>query len=332
VVRRLEAWLMQGRRLRRRVQALAAGGAAGDAAWPDATQGWWPRLAAWTAPLQRLAAPAPVAPTPSPMPAPPPPWPSDRHPAPPPRAPVLSPVLADDPLRRTLWHAGIHHPKAAAAVWGSKALLAMALPAAGVALLTVRGTAWQGVGPWALLLGLAALGHYGPSWLLGWAARRRQRALFEAFPDALHLLTVCVEAGLSTEAALQRVASDIGPHCPALGEELRHVNLALQAGMTREQALRGLAQRTGVDEIEAFVTMLLQAERFGTRIAPALRVHAEGLRTRRRQQAEEAAAKVALKLLFPLVFCIFPSLLVVLMGPAMIQIHRVLLPSMSGGG
>jgi tight adherence protein C len=303
VVRLLETWLTQGRRLRRRLQAAADPGSAHDAAWAGSARGWWPRLAAWTAPVQGLATP---------------------HPA--------TSASADAPLQRTLRHAGIHHRQAAAAVWGMKAMLAMALPAVGGVLWALRGAPWQGAAPWALLLALAAIGHFAPSWLLGMAARRRQRALFEAFPDALDLLTVCVEAGLSTEAALKRVADDIGPHSPVLGEELQQVSLALQAGMTREQALRGLARRTGVEEIEAFVTMLLQAERFGTRVAPALRVHAEGLRTRRRQQAEEAAAKVALKLLFPLVFCIFPSLLVVLMGPAMIQIHRVLLPSMAGGG
>jgi tight adherence protein C len=215
---------------------------------------------------------------------------------------------------------------------GLKALLAMTLPALGLAWLTATASTWQGVAPWAVLLGLAALGHYAPAWVLAWQVRRRQRALFEAFPDALDLLIVCVEAGLSTEAGLLRVAADIGPHSPELADELRLVNLELQAGLNREQALRGLARRTGVEEIESFVTMLLQAERFGTRIAPALRVHAEGLRTRRRQRAEEAAAKIALKLLFPLVFCIFPGLLVVLMGPAMLQIHRVLLPSMAGSG
>jgi len=118
---------------------------------------------------------------------------------------------------------------------------------------------------------------------------------------------------------------------PALSEELRLVNLELRAGADRERALRNLATRTGVEEVGGFVTMLSQAERFGTSIAASLRIHSEVLRTRRRQRAEEEAAKIALKLLFPLIFCIFPSLMVVLMGPAMIQIYRVLLPTMGGG-
>jgi tight adherence protein C len=108
------------------------------------------------------------------------------------------------------------------------------------------------------------------------------------------------------------------------------VTLELRAGNSKEKALRNLAMRTGVDDVEALVSMLIQAERFGTSIADSLRVHAEGLRTKRRQRAEETAAKIALKLLFPLIFCIFPSLMLVLMGPAMIQIYRVLLPTMAG--
>jgi tight adherence protein C len=111
---------------------------------------------------------------------------------------------------------------------------------------------------------------------------------------------------------------------------MRLVNLELRAGSDRERALRNLAFRTGVDEIDGFVSMINQAERFGTSIAASLRIQSDLLRTRRRQRAEEAAAKIALKLLFPLIFCIFPSLMVVLMGPAMIQIYRVLLPTMGG--
>jgi tight adherence protein C len=113
-----------------------------------------------------------------------------------------------------------------------------------------------------------------------------------------------------------------------LSEEMRLVNLELRAGADRERALRNLAMRTGVEEVDGFVTMISQAERFGTSIAASLRVHADMLRTRRRQRAEEAAAKIALKLLFPLIFFIFPSLLLVLLGPAMIQVYRVLLPTL----
>ncbi|HJV62052.1 MAG TPA: type II secretion system F family protein, partial [Albitalea sp.] len=142
------------------------------------------------------------------------------------------------------------------------------------------------------------------------------------------LMTVCVEAGLGTEAALVRVADDMQFKSPALCEELRLVNLELRAGADRERALRNLAIRTGVDEVDGFVTMISQAERFGTSIAASLRVHSDMLRTRRKQRAEEAAAKIGLKLLFPLIFFIFPSLMLVLMGPAVIQLYRILLPAM----
>jgi tight adherence protein C len=117
-----------------------------------------------------------------------------------------------------------------------------------------------------------------------------------------------------------------------LSEELQLVNLELRAGSSKEKALRNLALRTGVDDIDTLVAMLVQSERFGTSVAESLRVQSDALRTRRRLRAEEAAAKIPLKLLFPLIFFIFPSLMLVLMGPAMISIYRVLLPTMGGNG
>ena len=181
---------------------------------------------------------------------------------------------------------------------------------------------------WLLLA--ASFGYYLPNVVLARMVFLRQREIFETFPDALDLMTVCMEAGLGTEAALNRVADDMVHKSVVLSDELRLVNLELRAGAPRERALRNLALRTGVEEVDGFVSMIIQAERFGTSIAQSLRVHADMLRTRRRQRAEETAAKIALKLLFPLIFFIFPSLMLVLMGPAMIQIYRVLLPTMSG--
>jgi tight adherence protein C len=167
--------------------------------------------------------------------------------------------------------------------------------------------------------------------ILGRLVFVRQREIFESFPDALDLLIVCVEAGLAIDAALNRVADEMQHRSEALSEELHLVTLELRAGASKETALRNLALRTGVEDVNTLVAMLIQAERFGTSIADSLRVHADMLRTKRRQRAEEAAAKIALKLLFPLIFCIFPSLLLVLLGPAFIQIYRVLLPTMAGG-
>ena len=233
-------------------------------------------------------------------------------------------------VKRRLVHAGIRNPLAPTAFFGVKTALTLGLPLITFAVLTLTGMLPKGNSLLQLLLVLAALGYYAPNLVLNRMVMRRQREIFESFPDALDLMTVCVEAGLGTEAALMRVAKDIQIKSPALGDELRLVNLELRAGSDRERALRNLAFRTGVDEIDGFVSMINQAERFGTSIAASLRIQSELLRTRRRQRAEEAAAKIALKLLFPLIFCIFPSLMVVLMGPAMIQVYRVLLPAMSG--
>jgi tight adherence protein C len=229
-------------------------------------------------------------------------------------------------------HAGIRSASAPTAFFGVKTLLTLGLPMLAFAAVTVSGAQLRGNNLLLVLLLAAAAGYYGPNLWLNSKIAARQREIFETFPDALDLMTVCVEAGLGTEAALMRVAEDMEFKSPVLSEEMRLVNLELRAGADRERALRNLAARTGVDEVDGFVTMISQAERFGTSIAASLRVHADMLRTRRRQKAEEAAAKIALKLLFPLIFCIFPSLMVVLMGPAMIQIYRVLLPTFAGNG
>lgn len=231
-------------------------------------------------------------------------------------------------LRLRFMHAGIRNATSAAAFFGVKTLLTLGLPVIGFVALALVGSPLRGTTLLLVMLLLAAVGYYGPNIVLGHLVKVRQREIFESFPDALDLMTVCVEAGLGTEAAMMRVADDLQFKSPALADEMRIVNLELRAGADRERALRNLATRTGVEEVEGFVAMISQAERFGTSIAMSLRVHAALLRTRRRQRAEEAAAKIALKLLFPLIFCIFPSLMVVLMGPAMIQVYRVLLPSM----
>ena len=234
------------------------------------------------------------------------------------------------PIKLRFAHAGIRNAAAASAFFGIKTLLTLGLPLIGIALITLSGSPLKGNNMLLAMLALAALGYYGPNLVLSRLVMVRQREIFESFPDALDLMTVCVEAGLGTEAAMMRVAEDMRLKSPALADELRIVNLELRAGADRERALRNLSIRTGVEEVDSFVTMISQAERFGTSIAASLRVHSEMLRTRRRQRSEEAAAKIALKLLFPLIFCIFPSLMVVLMGPAMIQIYRVLLPTMGG--
>ncbi|HSV44825.1 MAG TPA: type II secretion system F family protein, partial [Ramlibacter sp.] len=164
-------------------------------------------------------------------------------------------------------HAGIRHPSAPTAFFGIKTALTLGLPLFGFAALAFTGSAPKGNNLLMLLLLLAAVGYYAPNLVLNSMVKRRQREIFENFPDALDLMTVCVEAGLGTEAAMMRVAKDMQVKSPALGDEMRLVNLELRAGSDRERALRNLAFRTGVDEIDGFVTMISQAERFGTSIA-----------------------------------------------------------------
>lgn len=214
--------------------------------------------------------------------------------------------------------------------FGSKTLLALALPGLFMLYGGVGTTAADTRSILLLVLLLAALGYYLPNILLSTAIRSRQRELRNALPDAIDLMTVCVEAGLALDAAMSRAGEEMNLRSLALADELNLVTLELRIGSTRARALQNLAVRTGVDDIATFVTMLLQSERFGTSVADALRVLAETMRDHRRIRAEEAAAKIPLKMLFPLIFFIFPSLFLVLIGPAMISIYRTLMPMLSG--
>lgn len=241
--------------------------------------------------------------------------------------------LPDDGLRRSalrsrFMQAGLRSAHVPTLFFAIKTLLAAALPA--LLLLAMAGRKDGLSGALLLLCALlaAAAGYYLPNVVLNILIRRRQREIFENFPDALDLMTVCIEAGLGADAAIARVAQEMTATSPAVAEELYLVTLEMRAGQSKEQALRNLGIRTGVADVDALATMLIQAERFGTSIADSLRVHSEHLRVRRRQLAEEKAAKVALKLLMPLIFCIFPTLMLIMLGPSFIQIGRVLLPSL----
>ena len=172
----------------------------------------------------------------------------------------------------------------------------------------------------------AGVGYLIPSMGLGRMEKRRQHRIRMGLPDGLDLLVVSVEAGLGLDQAIQRVGEEIAFAHPELSEELRLVNLELRAGKGRSEALRALADRTGVDDLASLVAMLVQTDRFGTSVAQSLRVHAETMRTKRRQRAEEAAAKTGVKMVFPLVFCIFPAIWVVTIGPAAIKFVQVLVP------
>jgi tight adherence protein C len=171
-----------------------------------------------------------------------------------------------------------------------------------------------------LLAAGAGLGYYLPRFGLKVKIRRRQEAIRLGLADALDLLVICVEAGLGLNQALARVAEEIMHACPPLSEELHLVNLEMRAGTSRPEALRHLSERTGVEDLQSLVAMLVQTDRFGTSIAQSLRVHSDTLRTKRRQRAEEAAAKTTIKLVFPLVLFIFPAMFVVILGPAILHI------------
>ncbi|RII27801.1 MAG: secretion system protein [Geobacter sp.] len=209
------------------------------------------------------------------------------------------------------------------AFMGSKLLLAALLPFLFFAFYVVPTGK---IDPMSLLLlvTLAIIGFLLPSYWLYRKLNRRKEQIFHSLPDVLDLITVSVEAGLSMDAALIRATETPQFANDPLAIEIRNAARETRAGKPRIESLKDMAERTMVDDVKAFVTMLAQTERFGTSLSQALRVHADSLRTKRRQIAEEAAAKTAIKLLFPLAFFVFPALLVVILGPAFIQITQVL--------
>ena len=175
-------------------------------------------------------------------------------------------------------------------------------------------------------LGGLAIGYILPGMVLARLAKRRAHRIRLSLADMLDLLVVSVEAGLGLDQAMTRVGQELAFAYPELADELRLINLELRAGKPRGEALRNLADRTGVDDLSSLVTMLIQTDKFGTSVATALRVYSETLRTKRRQRAEEAAAKTGVKMVFPLVLCIFPAIWIVTIGPAAIRFVTVLFP------
>ncbi|ALK95234.1 type II secretion system protein [Massilia sp. WF1] len=225
-------------------------------------------------------------------------------------------------LRTRFMNAGWRNPAAPTLFFASKSALALALPAiVGIGLAFVPAPLVKAKLLFLLLLA-ATCGYYLPNGVLHHIVRRRKREIFETIPDALDLLTVCVEAGLSLERGLVKVAAEIHIKSVTLAQELQLVLMEMRTGFSKEKALRNFALRIGLDDVDSLVAMLIQSERFGTSVGDALRVYSENLRGKRRILAEEAAAKIGLKMLFPLIFCIFPTLMMVLLGPAGIQITR----------
>lgn len=234
------------------------------------------------------------------------------------------------PLRLKFIRTGIRSEDARLLYFGAKGLLPLVFML--LAYLSLRASDQpQGMGFVLYLLIGALVGCYLPNVLLHLAMRRRVREMFESFPDAADLLLICIEAGLGMDAALTRVAEEIRLKSHALAEELHLTNLEIRAGGTRESALHNLALRTGVEEIVTFATMLNQADKFGTSIGDSLRVFSEDLRQKRQARAEELAVKIPTKMLFPLVVFIFPAIIMVIMGPAIIRLIRTILPMLGGG-
>ncbi len=225
--------------------------------------------------------------------------------------------------RKKLMQAGYKQRSALSIFLSSKLLLIIMLPA-GIFLSGItRNMPTENI----IILYLAAVigGYIIPDFFLSRRVTARRERIQLALPDALDLLVVCVEAGLGLDQAILKTSEELRVTHPDICDELQIVNLELRAGKPRREALKNLADRTGVEDIQGLVSMLIQTDKFGTSIAQSLRVHSEALRTKRRQRAEERAHKVSVKLVFPLVFLIFPSMFVVILGPGAITIYNNLI-------
>jgi tight adherence protein C len=224
--------------------------------------------------------------------------------------------------RARLVRAGYYSPGAVPLYYGARLLMTI-----GFATVLFLMGSLRGLSPaLAILMGAtgAGIGWLLPQIFLSRKTRARQKDMQKALPDALDLMVTCVEAGLGLNQALVRVSEEIGYVSHVMGDEMRLVNLEIRAGTPRAEALRHLGERTGLADLRTLTAMLVQTDRFGTSIARALRVHSDTMRIKRRQRAEEAAAKTTIKLVFPLVLFIFPAMFVVILGPAMLHILKTL--------
>lgn len=231
-------------------------------------------------------------------------------------------------MRRRLIRAGIRDENALKILYGAKATLGIALPLLIGA--TVAGSATDSGNKIAAILVAVGVGFFGPNEYVRKLAAKRQHEIARGLPNALDLLVVCVESGLGLDQAILQVSKELEHAHPEISEEFGFVNLELKAGKRRVEALRNLAERTGVDDLKKLVAVLIQADRFGTGVAQSLRSHADFMRIQARQVAEEKAAKLGVKLIFPIFFCILPSLFIVTVGPVAMKIVRELIPMMQG--
>jgi tight adherence protein C len=230
-------------------------------------------------------------------------------------------------MQRRLIKAGIRNPNALKMLYGAKVSLGVLMPIVMAGL--VYGSAAEPGNKVMAVLASAAMGFFGPNEYVNIAVRRRQKQISRALPNALDLMVVCVESGLGLDQAILQVAKELDHAHPEISEEFAFVNLELKAGKRRNEALKNLADRSGVDDLKKLVAVLIQADRFGTGVAQSLRAHSDYMRVQARQVAEEKAAKLGVKLVFPIFFCILPSLFIVTVGPVAVTIVRELLPMMS---
>ncbi len=237
----------------------------------------------------------------------------------------LLPASANSATRveRILMRAGIRQAGAVSVLRGVKLLSSL------VFLCVMWATGLYRSNPVFLLLFAAVTGFVVPDFWLTWRVRRRQHRIQTGLPDALDLLIVCIEAGLALDQSVLRVSQELSLAHPELSEELQLMNFEVRVGKARAEAFRSLAARTGVDDVRALVSLLTQADRFGTSIAQSLRIFSENLRTLRRQRAEELAAKTTVKMIPVLVLFIFPALFVVILGPAVLRMMQELLPALA---
>ena len=223
-------------------------------------------------------------------------------------------------VRFALIQAGFRHPKSPGIYFGIRALSAIALPIPYLLFSAMQGE--MGTTSLLCLFGLAGGGFYLPMYVLRFITGRRMDRIDKALPDVLDLFIVCMEAGLALQATINRVAEEVRSISAELYNEFQLTNVELRTGIARDTALRNLGERTGVQNVKALVGLMVQSEKMGTSIGQALRTHASFLRVQRGLKAEEKAAKLPVKILFPMMFFIFPAIFVVVLGPAVIQMSK----------
>ena len=228
-------------------------------------------------------------------------------------------------MRIRFLKAGLWKSNTPAIFWGTKILLVVIFPLGFLLFRITVFAIFNDVASLAVSICFALVGFYMPDLWLSFRTSRRKVKIIEGMPDALDLLVVCVEAGMGLDAAISRIAEEMKLSNVTLSDEFRLMTLELRAGKSRQDALRNLALRTDIEDVNSFVTLLIQTDKFGTSVAQALRVYSDSFRTKRYQKAEEIAAKLPVKLVFPCILFIFPSLFVTIMGPAAIRVYQAFL-------